>query len=792
MAYINGIFYVDQDNGNDAARTTLTGVTVSNPSGSITRANKTAHGLGTGDIVDATSFSAWIIGAWRVTVVDADNFDLDGAVWQATADASGNMTPRGGCRFADAWKTLQGATSARVEPGDVVRMKASPQPTLIGNADWTKGSKTITLAAAVTANIADCETVWTGSANVTQTADTAQFRQGTKSAKSVIATGFTTGIVAYFATGALDLSAYQQVSFWIYHTAALVDGTLSLRLCSDAVGAVPVHTLAIPANPRGSEWTWFTLDNGSALSSGINSISLYANLDPGVQTVQLDNIIACKADSAADALHLGSYIGKVHNLSWEANTAYPLNAKRRPTQPNRNGFQYKVTTAGTTHATTEPTWPLDIGLTVNDGTVVWTCVELEDTWYPVQSINGITVMIDPVNAVVGSVGRGYGRTTEAGVATYRREASHVTPLVSTIGITHSITDGGTPDAPITYSGGWDRTAMAVQDGETWVDMANSRTHPFSSNVAYAIITNLNAGRGNIGLSFTGNFTVVTNCHSSGSSIPGSLGGINARITGFQAHGGATGGSTVVIVGRGCVVSRAVIQGQASVSGDGVSVNTAVTLSLVEAVNNEGYGVIFADDRAILRRVHAELNAIGSVNHQQTAGGFLHRCTLDDATQFIAYTAFSDEYVRSQDHGDVAGAHLLITDGGTISSATDQRHTASGISWKFNPTSVNRARLYPLRLSVAKIACAANVAVTVKVYVRRDSANIKGQLLLRGGQIAGVVDDLSVSCVPTVNAWEQSSALTFTPTVAGVVEILFECWDGVNTTNSMWIDDLEVT
>lgn len=56
---------------------------------------------------------------------------------------------------------------------------------------------------------------------------------------------------------------------------------------------------------------------------------------------------------------------------WKRGTAYTLNTLRCPT--NFNGFIYKVTTAGTSDAATEPTWPTTIGLTVTDGTVVWTC-----------------------------------------------------------------------------------------------------------------------------------------------------------------------------------------------------------------------------------------------------------------------------------------------------------------------------------------------------------------------------------------------------------------------------------
>lgn len=57
--------------------------------------------------------------------------------------------------------------------------------------------------------------------------------------------------------------------------------------------------------------------------------------------------------------------------SWLANTAYSRGFYRLPTVAN--GYMYKVVTNGTTDATTEPTWPTQIGATVTDGTVVWRC-----------------------------------------------------------------------------------------------------------------------------------------------------------------------------------------------------------------------------------------------------------------------------------------------------------------------------------------------------------------------------------------------------------------------------------
>lgn len=57
---------------------------------------------------------------------------------------------------------------------------------------------------------------------------------------------------------------------------------------------------------------------------------------------------------------------------WVVATAYLVGQIRRPT--TGNGFVYRCVVAGTSHATTEPTWPTVIGTTVVDQGVTWTCV----------------------------------------------------------------------------------------------------------------------------------------------------------------------------------------------------------------------------------------------------------------------------------------------------------------------------------------------------------------------------------------------------------------------------------
>src|ERR1700722_11301202 len=65
--------------------------------------------------------------------------------------------------------------------------------------------------------------------------------------------------------------------------------------------------------------------------------------------------------------------------SWQANTAYATGAyvipQTTPAPGGQTGFIYYASTGGTSGGPAAPAWPTTIGLTVTDGTVVWTCAD---------------------------------------------------------------------------------------------------------------------------------------------------------------------------------------------------------------------------------------------------------------------------------------------------------------------------------------------------------------------------------------------------------------------------------
>lgn len=348
MAYTSGIFHIDLVSGSDAARTALTSCTASNPSGSITRINKTAHGLTTGAVVDLTLFTAWLNSAWKITVVDADNFDLDDATWQTTADTSGTVTPRGGSSWTDAWLTFNsGATAARIQPGDEIRISKTADAVSLGQtATWTDASQTVTLTTAVTKKIEDAISGWTAATNITAATSTVR-KLGATAVQLTPAAGFTTGKMAYAAIaggGTQDFSGYTKICLWFMPSTAVAFNAsdLSIKLCSDATGDTAVNTLNFPATLASANYNCLVLDNGGALSSSVQSVAIYANVDPGTTVIRINNIFA------ANDLTLKTLIGKSGDVNYNIQSIDDTTIKIDNNNTASTGRGYSGTTESVT------------------------------------------------------------------------------------------------------------------------------------------------------------------------------------------------------------------------------------------------------------------------------------------------------------------------------------------------------------------------------------------------------------------------------------------------------------
>lgn len=809
MAYTNAIFYLKPLAGNDAARTTLTNCIASNPSGSTVNIYKVGHGLITGAVVTLSLFTSYLNSAWKITRIDDDNFTLDNATWAATADADGSCVPFGGMSWDDAWSTMtSGATSARLGPGDVVRIAKSPAPTSLGqSATWTNQSRTVTLTTAVTEYLYG-EGAWTtGSGANCVCTSTTDRKEGANSATNAIQTGHTTGIASYFATSSsLDLSGYQQISFWIKTNSAMIANYYSLRLCSDTAGTTSQNTILIPAVPAANTWQQITVDTGGALYNGVQSIALYVETDAGAKTIIIDNVIACKASSSDDALTLSSLISK--NSSEQGGT---------------------------------------------------------EAWYGIKNINGVTIELDDMTSSNAGAGKGYNGTTET-VTTYKRECYKPTPASSTATASiGTINDSGTESSKLEFQGGYD-TGTNLQTGDTFIDGQNGYGMGInSSSKSNFVVKYLSVVRFYRGLYFTAssynNISVsnISNCtvyglyvdsffntfpsvnnvnnnstgiyiSNSTGAIFGPINNINNNTTGLYIPEAASVGtifSTINNINNNTTGIQ-LQTGDTSIqtitncnynSSYGISFGTNASHTNIETItnlNNNGTGILFNDagatDNVISEITNCNNNSNYGIYFFASSNNFIRKINTTGNSPAVFFQQRGEDYVYESTHAEAtisAGAEtnwgpyiwfdkyngtdyaFLYTDGGSISSQASTLTAGSGTEWKFSISSGGNRRInYPLKLSVAKIACNASSLVTVKMYFKKDHATNIGARLVFAKQLGA--DSTYTECPNDTN--ENELTITFTPTQSGVAKI--EAWAYNATysspTASVIVDKLTIT
>ncbi len=644
-------------------------------------------------------------------------------------DSESGNDANAGTSFALRWKSISsGATAARIAPGDTIRIMESPDPTAIGNATWNNASNLVTLAAALTQTVTNCETNWTASANVTASLS-ATNREGSNSQSLAIAAGFTTGKVAYFATGTLNLATYQQISFLLRsNVSPVASGVFEIRLCSDLTGDVAVDTFVIPAIAGLNRWIPIVIDKAAALGSAIASVAIYAASDPGTITLLVDNIIACKASSSDDALTHRDLISK--NIAGEA-------------------------------------------------------------WWSIQSIDGTSVRLSTrgPNATAASssgTARAYYGTTGSAATSRRRTIRGFNTMNPLSGDAPEIVqDAGTFASPIVFSGGWNRTDMSTQTGHTYWDGQNGLGRGFYMSQGYVTFEKMGFVRYTTAMLLdTGCLlTRLTQVHAVDCEGPGyTMGAVGAILDTCYFSGGLSHGFQSTGYAARFTSCRAL-----SAGGTGFFLNQQNTLADCVSAGSAVSGAYFDNgactvDRSIFDTNGADILPRAPVHFKD--------CQFNSATEFNHEATFLDAYCYSHDHDGVAGSHKIAHNfGNIVTEAGADRHTLADIAWKMSPTSTNISTELPLKFPIAHVACVANSLVTVKAWMKRTNSGVSGRLVCKGGQIDGVAADVTASIAAAANTWEELT-ITFTPTEAAVVEITAEAYGG--TTYSVFVDDLTVS
>jgi hypothetical protein len=774
-------------------------------------------GYSTGDVVQITGVSGNTAanGVFKITVINATQFSLD--------DSSGNGTSSGGVVQPIFCRTIKTATP-------LVQPIASFAPLT-----------TVSLGT---------RAAWVASANVTTTLLTV-FNKGAVSDSIAIASGFTTGKIAYYTLPTtLNLSSYQQLSLFIQQTAGTLGG-LTVNLCSDTTGDTAVDTFTVPSTGALNVWAPFTFDKGSALGSSIQSISISRTVNNGAQTFVFNSIVACKAPSAVDALSNTSLVTK--NNGTEG--AYAVGGFGGPdgsivfldSAPSATNL---TTTGGAYYGTTET-----VGL--------WR-IEPYNPW----TLNGVVLPA----------------------------AAFTTNSYCTIP-----GNSGALGNPITFSGGWNTTDMSTRTGETWFSNQNGLGQPIRNAFATNYITTdrLNYTRANYGWfgesGYVGN--VIQNCNYTATTNAGINTNTNSRqnlqncivtntsaTAGVQIGFGSNDISDPIVINN-CTISGSVlvnltINGQPgwpyftitnntfNTSSTNALTNTAQMFgtftnnsfnyfnttglqtnnNILGTINNLTFvpepnggtriisgGTSTNANLALPQNIYTTFNNVtvnapttpyplGTTNvsfcldgcpnfkffncsfnatnvsyssgNQLTdqGGAYLYNCT-GFPTTVIPLTNNVPPYINnaafySQDEGNTVGNNKIYFSGGLATSQTAVRNTPSGYAWSMAPTSTTTVTSqYPLKLKIASIAANGSSPVTISAYMRRTNTGLTMQLVCPGGQPYGPSTDTVSSMTAAANTWEQVS-ITFTPTQNAVYDIYAYAYGG--TTFTGYVDDLGVS
>ena len=402
------------------------------------------------------------------------------------------------------------------------------------------------------------------------------------------------------------------------------------------------------------------------------------------------------------------------------------------------------------------------------------------------------------------------------LTTYKRETIKTPPQSAAGNGVHIINDSASHFTPcLTIVGGYDRTNMSTQSGITFFDGQNGFGQGIASSsraswsfkklgfVRYDRVSVINNGFTCfkdfyvIGLSSQFDCTTATQfCKFENLFCNNNFIGMNVDF-GFNVHkftncyflsnnNSAMRVSTYNnVVWNNCSFNN---NGAIAILSAGGGTNN--TWNNCSFHNNQGeayrtQGVSFND---VFN--NCTTSNISVYNAFYSFGGsiYLNNCLINESSEFGFYGG-SNGRIYCTTHDNTANNWFVYSDFGLVRPQTSIRYSNTGYAWSLAPTSDYRRDSYPFDFPVAQVAVSANSQVTIKAWMRRTSAGLTFRLRVKGGQIAGVTNDAISYMTAAADTWEQV-ILNFTPTEAGVVELLAECWGG--STYTGYIDDLSIT
>lgn len=618
--------------------------------------------------------------------------------------------------------------------------------------------------------------------------------------------GFTSGKIGYVQLSAtnVDLSAYQQLNLWITLAVGaggepFPNGWLTLNLCSDLTGDVPVNSFSFPGMIYDS--IAMVLDYGSALSSTVRSLSFVLNVDLtryttlGTPVLMFNNIFVSKAPSAPDCITLRSMVSKNTPAEPEWYGIRSIDANR--IQLKTDFFQSVNTFPGNV--------PAGFPGTVESAAKLWVRQAVAgSSWYPSVSYQWDTAYGDYIAADSKSAVK--------------------------------INAVGTEAAPISITGGWDRTSMSSQVDVTAIcGLGQSNWKSFigwdfsGSNHIY--IDRLTAVGFSNGLALggpviKGGQLEVTGCfgqsiYSSVSTSTCSLDTVRLTFNGYSAWGliGNVSINKLTLYCNFCGLQADRAQGSVYIkelyTGSNnyplwmtipctvdtwyrsrtdrspiSSAGGALTINSVNLINDVGHSVVGpAIGETVVNNISAS-NSRGVFDSNDISNGYWYGVALKNlqttnVTSYVTYGTYLESPLAtsSQFDGTSATTNKRTTFYGLVQTQTGV--SLSGLAWQLSPTTTACTLATPLTLPIARVGVQANSTSIINVSTYRDNAGLTLRVRVPKNQLGGLTSDAIATC-STVGSWETLT-LSITPTESGVVEVIVEAYGG--TTYNGYVDNL---
>ena len=314
----------------------------------------------------------------------------------------------------------------------------------------------------------------------------------------------------------------------------------------------------------------------------------------------------------------------------------------------------------------------------------------------------------------------------------------------------TVSASGTSSANLKISGGWD-LSTETQTGQTFFRQLNTTTFTnrygyglYISGKTYTELSNLNFLRYRNGIYYSsGSNNTITSatCNSNGYY------GIYYNIS---------------------------------------SSNNTITSATCNS--NNQYGIYYASSsNNVIYSLSTASNAAGVYSNNGL--NIIHNATIAEATKVDTSTTY---YANVRVHINNMGGYSYVYSNYATANSQNASAGGTGKEWKLAITGAARGTNYPFYIPIARVAVASSGKVTVKVYFKKSGTGIAGALRCRYGQIAWSdgTSDITVTC-PNDTSRNQVT-LEFTPTEAGVVEIEAGAWHVSSTSQTVIIDDIEIS